>query len=286
MKAKILVLNDLHVGSATGLLPPDFMDTQGNPCLQNKAQKYLWECFTTALKEIQPQDIDHIVINGDILDGNPGKGATAGYDCTLDRIPDQMEAAIKVLEEVKNTFPKAGWDFVYGTPNHESPANVNIVVERLFGRMNTPRCQQTLKLKVGDAIIQFHHETSFASGFMRSNSLEREQIRGWLAEAENGWVNADCEIRSHCHYFAATVRSSHLAIVTPCWQMQNAYCTKNSPNKMIPVLGCVVLSVDDSLKKYGRCPVGFTEYTYSHPQPAIVNISEEVGNGTLTTNSL
>jgi hypothetical protein len=38
----ILVLGDVHVGSIYGLLPPDFVSSDGGEKPQNDGQKYLW----------------------------------------------------------------------------------------------------------------------------------------------------------------------------------------------------------------------------------------------------
>lgn len=113
----------------------------------------------------------------------------------------------------------------------------------------------------------------------KSGSLEKEIVNQWLAEASNDWDKVHCEVRAHCHYFCYTGRKDRLAIVCPAWQLQTDYTTKNSPNKNIPDIGCVVLTVDDSLLEYGTCPVSFQEYLYKHPSPAIVDISEGATDG-------
>jgi hypothetical protein len=41
----ILVIGDLHVGSIYGVLPPDFVSSDGAEKPQNAAQKYLWDCW-------------------------------------------------------------------------------------------------------------------------------------------------------------------------------------------------------------------------------------------------
>lgn len=280
MQKKILVLNDLHVGSSYGLLPPDFMDTMGNIHTQNTGQRYLWERFTATMKRIQPQKIDAVVLNGDILDGLQPK--SRGVPLTLHRLPDQREACIKVLEEVKNTFPNAEFFWISGTPYHELEDEVAQVAYKLIGSPQTIR--RTLKLKVGNAVIQFHHETSFTSAITKGGSLEKELINGWLSEAMNDWAIAHCEVRAHCHYFCYVGRKDRLAIVCPAWQLQTDYTTKSSPNKNVPDLGCVVLNVDDSLLEFGCCPVSFTQYLYKCPGPAIVDISE--GNNGDDTSAL
>jgi hypothetical protein len=271
MQKKILVLNDLHVGSSYGLLPPDFLDVEGNYHSQNVGQQFLWDIFTKTISRISPQKIGTIVINGDLIDGMQPKNKA--HNLTLHRPEDQREAAVKVLELVRNTFPTAEWHFVQGTPYHELPAEVEQAAFILLGKKYPIR--KTLKLRVGKAIVQFHHETSFTSALTKGGSLEKELINQYLAEGMNGWSAAHCEVRAHCHYFCFVGRKDRLAIVCPAWQLQTEYTTKSSPNKNIPDLGCVVLSVDDSLIDHGMCPVSFTEYLYRHPSPEVVDISEE-----------
>lgn len=276
MQRKILVLNDLHVGSSYGILPPNFMDAAGNVHTQNKGQKYLWERFTVTLNRVLPQKIDAIVINGDLLDGMQPK--SKGGPLTLHRIEDQREAAHKVLEEVRNAFPKAEWFFVEGTPYHEVGEQVQQVARNLLG-MAAKDVRRTLTLRVGKAILRFHHETSFSGGFTKAGSLEKELVTSWLSEAMQDWEKVHCEVRAHCHYFCYVGRKDRLAIIAPCWQLQTDFITKNSPTKNIPDIGCIVLSVDDAMLEFGTCPVSFTEYLYKHPGPDIVDISEEATDG-------
>jgi len=271
MQKKILVLNDLHVGSAYALLPPDFMDTEGNIHVQNVGQKFLWDIFTKTLVRLQPQKIDTIVINGDLLDGAPGKAPNKSQDSTLHRVEDQIEAAVKVLEEIKNRLPKAEWYFVRGTPNHEFPADVAHVASRLLGK--TYPIYNSLPLRTGKAVVNFSHEVSFTSALTKAAPLEREMIYQWLSEGMNGHKVIHCEVRAHCHYFAYVGRRDRLAIVCPCWQLQTPYMTRNSPKKNIPDLGCIVLSVDDSYVDYGMCPVSFTEYLYLPPETDFIDIA-------------
>ena len=285
MQKKILVLNDLHVGSAYGLFPPAFVDTEGNVHEYSKGQKWLWDTFIQALNRIQPQPIDVIVVNGDVMDGKPGKNPNQSQDCTLHRIEDQRECAVKVLEEVKSRFPKAAWYFVQGTPNHETAADVAQVAFMLLGEKTPVR--QTLSLQMGrpgrEVILQFHHETSFTSGPTKSGAIERDIVNGFLAVAMDGWKSAACVIRAHCHYFVAVMRKNKLGIVCPCWQLQTPFTRKSSPDKTIPDIGCVVLSVDDALVEFGTCPVGFQEYIYRHPQSEMVALDEEEPDGTPLT---
>lgn len=279
MQQKILVLNDMHAGSSYGLLPPEFMDAAGNVHSQNAGQKYLWERFAATLSKLSPQKIDAIVINGDLLDGLQPK--SKGIPLTLHRIEDQREAAYKILEEVRNTFPNAKWYFVEGTPYHEVGEQVAQVAHNLL--REPVQVRRTLTLRVGKAVLRFHHETAFTSGWTKAGSLEKEIITSWLSEAMQDWEKVHCEVRAHCHYFCYVGRKDRLAIVAPAWQLQTDYATKGSPTKNIPDIGCIVLNVDDAFIDFGMCPVSFQEYLYKHPSPTIVDVSEEANGEEIST---
>lgn len=271
MQTQILVLSDLHIGSAYGLLPPDYVDVLGNTHTQNEGQKYLWDCFGNMLGKVAPRPIKHIVVNGDLLDGRPDRGQGMGN--TLHRFEDQRGAALKVLQEVQKIFPSAKWFFISGTPNHELRSEVETVSGLLTGVKQ--EALRTLPLRVGKAFIRFHHEVSFSSGFLKAAALERELITSQLSNVGQGWEVADAEIRSHCHYFRYVGMKRQLGLVTPCWQLQTDYVVKGSPTRNIPDVGGVVLSVDDGLKEFGMCPVGFTEYLYRHPEQRGVYVDQE-----------
>ncbi len=273
MQKQIFVLADLHVGSASGLLPPDFMDTEGNVHSQNLGQQYLWDRFIDTLNRIQSRPISIIVLNGDLLDGSQKKADK--QPLTLHRLQDQREAAVKVLEEVRSRFPKVEWKFVSGTPYHELAEEMSQVSYYLLGAKQD--VQRTQHLRVGEAILTFHHELTFSSALLKGNTLERAIVDNLLASTEQGWPQADALIRSHCHYFRYLGRKNKLALVTPCWQLQTDYVTKRSPDANIPDLGAVVLTVDDSLKQDGICPVGFTEYLHKHPAPIVKDMTSAGG---------
>jgi hypothetical protein len=271
MQKQILVLSDLHVGSSYGLLPPEFLDTQGNIHQQNIGQAYLWECFQKMLNRVANRPISTVVINGDVLDGAQKK--SNGAPLTLHRLADQREAAVSVLQYVKDKFPTANWYFVTGTPYHEEASEVAQLAYVLTGEKTDVR--QTLTLKVGECIIRFHHEIAYSSGFAKGAGLEKEIIAGLLAAADHGWRDADCEIRSHCHYFRYLGRRNKLCIVSPCWQLRSDFMGRRSPVANVPDIGAVVLHVNDELKKHGVCPVGFSELLYRHPEPEVTELDDE-----------
>jgi hypothetical protein len=273
MKAGIFVASDMHVGSSEGLMPPNYTDLDGALRIQNPGQAYLWDNYLGILDNLAPRakEVDLIVINGDILDGKQRK--SDGIPLTLHRMEDQKRAAVLALEEIKSRFPSAKWHFVEGTPYHELPEEVRAVAKHFNAEV-----KQTLPLVVGEARIRFHHEVGFSSGVLKSGNLEREIINNLLSVAMHGWSDYHVEVRSHCHYFRYVGMKDHLALVTPCFQLQNAYGRKNSPTKNIPNLGALYLQIDDSRIKGGMCPASFEELLFPHPEPVAEIFVEETTN--------
>src|SRR5271170_4593952 len=134
-KATGLVLSDLHAGSAFGLLPPDFISAENNHIMPNSGQEYLYKHFDGLLKRLAPRQIDFIVVNGDIMDGEQRK--TNGDTLALHRLCDQREAAYKLLRPWQQAFPKADWHFVTGTRYHEVMPEVEQLTVMLFGEKKT-----------------------------------------------------------------------------------------------------------------------------------------------------
>src|SRR5579872_4596342 len=117
---KIAVVSDLQCGSLFGMLPPDFITSEGIPKLQNAGQKYLWECrldFRDRLKEFKP---DAIIANGDMNDGRQRK--QEGSELSLNLIADQIRASVDCLKVLKKAAPSAKWYFTRGTGYHTGTA--------------------------------------------------------------------------------------------------------------------------------------------------------------------
>src|SRR5437763_16751146 len=69
----ILVIGDVHVGSIYGLLPPDFVSSDGSEKPQNAGQEYLWRCWQDMKRRAAKFTIDSVVINGDLIEGKQPK---------------------------------------------------------------------------------------------------------------------------------------------------------------------------------------------------------------------
>lgn len=268
MRRKILVVNDIHVGSPSGLLHPNYIDIDGNGTLLNPRQNYLWDNYIRIL-DLLPTDIDEIVFLGDAIDGK--QRANQGEELTLHRTEDQRLAAIMTLQEVKLRLPNASWHFVMGTPYHELASEVRAIARNF----TTEIPEMTFRMWAGKARLLFHHEVAYSNATQKAASLEREITRGQLSVIQHGWSDYHAQIRAHVHYFTHVGRRGHLAVSCPCFQMMSPFALKSSPFATIPDLGMLILHVDDSLLDNGMCPVSVEEFLFYHPEPEASQIIDD-----------
>jgi hypothetical protein len=269
----ILVISDIHVGSSEGLCPPNFTNSLGNISELSPRQSFLWDNYIAILNGITEQNlpVDLIVANGDMIDGKQKKNEGAGL--TILSGEDQVNAAIFALREIQSRFPNVPWRFVEGTPYHEQPEQVRLIARHF----NAPIPKMTLRIAVGKANVQFHHEVGFSSSLIgaKAAALEKAIVENLIATTLQDWRDYHILVRSHVHYFRAVAMRNHICISTPCFQMQNRYGTKASPSRNIPDLGMLYLRVDDSLLDRGMTPVAYSELLFKYPEPEMDDIFDD-----------
>lgn len=266
---KIGVVSDLHCGSIFGMLPPNFVNSDGVPVLQNAGQKHLWACWNNTIDHFKKHKVDAIVVNGDVIDGK--QQAQRGNELNLPILFDQRDAAIQCLRPLSVIAPLY---FVQGTEYHGDRAgdaaeevgkSLNAVQYQGIGTGKYSR--EVLDLDVDGVIVNFAHGISVASGFYRATAVDREGIWSALAGKDGKLPKADCVIRSHCHFFVHVEHQSKHIAISPAWQLQTRYMRKNSVYRMLPDVGSLIVHIDPELKKEGYDPIWLEKRLY--PLPAI-----------------
>jgi len=190
-------------------------------------QQYLvrrkkWGWFYDSVKSIGR--IDVAVWNGDLIDGQGRKNAGKEM-ITTDRY-EQGEIALRVIKAVN---AKAN-HVVVGTGYHEGQ-------EEDWGSVIANKASSTfqdhLTLEVDGYHFDFKH---FIGGSNiphgRATALERDKVWNELGTERRGYPKADVLVRSHRHYFLATVDSYgphglRYALITPPLQGVTEYGTRN-----------------------------------------------------------
>jgi hypothetical protein len=276
---RLAVVSDLQVGSIFGMLPPDFLTSEGIPKLQNVGQRYLWDCwldFCERTREFKP---NAIIANGDMNDGRQRK--QEGSELSLNLISDQIRAAVECLQVLKKAAPNAKWYFTRGTPYHVSVCGE--AEEEIAKSMNAEKyssvgtgvyVREVLWLDVEGVIIEASHHIGVSQGFYRATQLDKEMQWSAMTAKDNtkGVPKADLLIRSHVHHFMALHHGSKQGVQCPCWQLQTNFMRKNSVYRLTPDIGGVHIEVDGEAKKRGKPPCRIWQELYPLPGVSVTQL--------------
>jgi len=269
---RLAVVSDLQCGSLFGMLPPDFLTSEGIPKLQNTGQRYLWDCWVDFSDRMAAFKPDAILCNGDMIDGRQRK--QEGTELSLNLVSDQINAAVACLNVLKKKRPGMKWFFTRGTAYHVGNAGQD--EEEIAKSMNAERypsvgtgvyVREILWLDIDGVIIEAAHHIGVSQGFYRLTQLDKEMQWSAMAAKDNtkGIPKADLLIRSHVHNFQHAEHASKQGVVTPCWQLQTPFMRKNSTYRMLPDIGGVLIEVDGEAKKRGHPPCHIMKELYQLP---------------------
>lgn len=276
MKLKrIGVVSDLHCGHIFGILPPDFVTSEGRTINLNAGQRYLWQCWQDAADRMYP--LDALVINGDAIDGAQQK--SQGVEFCLPMLEDQSEAAFRAIDflrretKAKKVYLLAGTEYHSGRAAREEEVIAQRLGATLYMGVGSGRyCREVLDLEVDGVILNFAHGISIASGLYRATPPDREAVWSALAGKAGKCAKAECVIRSHAHNFVHVEHQSKHSLITPCWQLQTRYMRKNSVYRMMPDIGYVIVEVDATARKTGDDPCHIIKRIYPLPEPKISHL--------------
>jgi len=275
----ILVVGDLHVGSIYGMLPPDFVSSDGAEKPQNDGQKYLWDCWQDMKTKAAKFSIDSVVVNGDLIEGKQAKQKAS--ELTLVAPNDQESAAVFVLRDLRNWLEKntrrtVPFFIVQGTEYHEGRGAEEL--ESIAGRIQGEtiksnfsgrHCKEVLDLDIGGTVLNFAHHLGGGSGFTRSGSLDAEALWCQVTSSKGQAIAADLIVRSHLHYYMHVEHVNRHAFLCPCWQLQTRFARHRSAYKLIPDIGALIFHINPEGKKHGIDPIAFTKLLYRLPTPKV-----------------
>lgn len=275
----ILVVGDLHVGSIYGMLPPDFVSSDGAEKPQNDGQRYLWDCWQDMKTKAAQFSIDSVVVNGDLIEGKQPKQRAS--ELTLVAPNDQESAAVFLMRDLrnwieKNTGRQVPFFFVQGTEYHEGRGaeELESIAARVQGanissNFSGRYCKEVLDLDMGGTVLNFAHHVGGGSGFTRSGSLDAEALWCQITSSKGQAVSADLIVRSHLHFFMHVEHTNRHAFLCPCWQLQTRFARHRSAYKLMPDIGALIFHVGSDAKKQGADPIAFTKLLYRLPAPRV-----------------
>jgi len=248
----LVVVSDLHAGSAVGLCPPGFRLDDGNRVTLSDPQRAIWAQWRLFWDEFVPRATGGspyaVVVNGDVTEGRHhdqtqlfGGGET-----------DHVHCAVELLRPIRE---RVGRNFfmVRGTEAHSGPASCldEFVADALGANPGDGHTAShwELWLDFGPYLVHCaHHVGTTSATAYEHSALSREIVANLVESAQWDERRADVIVRSHRHrYAAAEIPSGSgaaMILVTPAWQLKTAYIYKKVSMRR-PQIGGLVIGYDE-----------------------------------------
>lgn len=200
---KILVIGDLHCGHLLGLTnPKNFKGGfELNPLMED-----LWNWFFDSL----PKDIDAVIWNGDLIDGE-GRHETA-FHLTTD-----VDVQIEMVEEIIDKVGAKRNIFTFGTPYHTGKyMDYERQIAKNFGGdiRAIQYCEfNGVKFNVAHTIGKTN--TPVGGDIMRKKMQIWDVIESYM----EGEENADYIVRNHIHEYGFVGNDLGIVITSPAMQI-------------------------------------------------------------------
>jgi hypothetical protein len=255
-KNRIVIFNDLHVGSVVGLWTEGQPLEGGGLYVPNKFQRWLMECWWRLVDEVErirPKPL--VVLDGDAIQGvNMRDGQLVTPNKSI-----QVAAAFGLLEPVVRAARK--FYMIRGTEWHEGKAaeDVEILAERLGAVPNPATGQYTwweLYLDLGQPddpkeeppVVHIAHHVGASSVPWYEATVPLRDVLMFLAELWRFFgkaaPNVKVAVRAHRHrYIHVDLPPNLHAVVTPGFQLKTAFSYKRAA-AMLPIIGYVILEYD------------------------------------------
>jgi hypothetical protein len=220
MPRLLAVVSDLHCGSVTGLLPPDFTTVEGNTIGLSEVQRFLWASWLDATQRWLPgvlgSDPWNLIVNGDVIEGvHHGTKQVISPDTK-----DHTAAAIAVLrplvEKARRTY------MIRGTECHTGNAEVTVgeALATAINRETGKPFWDRLTLDIcGVRCVFRHHIGTSVRSYTSDTQLGIARSEEIVEAVKNGEPHPRVIGCAHRHKWGRAEDDESLCVVSPPWQM-------------------------------------------------------------------
>lgn len=249
---KILLLSDLHVGSAYGLWPEgmeeeDPQNGDIKPIPPTNVNKKIGAHWNLMLDKIRASPPQVVLFNGDLIEGP--QDFERGKGLLTRNIDLQEEACWKFIQSVRDAAPKAVFYFTAGTGYHQR-SDGHSVDRHIARHFNSEFGNELVIEECGIRIFARHVISSSSSTWQyMATAPGREHLLLYVnkgkegEEGEEKYGPIDVAVFSHRHQFVVVGFPSGIALVTPCWQSKTPFASVKKGLMGVPDIGWVILEI-------------------------------------------
>lgn len=254
----IAFLGDTHCGSHFGLWPEEDLP----PSAKWSGVRYLNECFDHLLAA-WPEQLDLLVLMGDLIDGNQRKAEATGLFTAS--LGEQVDGAIRVLAPIAKRAKKI--IRVTGTEYHEG---YHRALEKLDLSLGVRMAAQVIDVDLSGQILNIAHHPSGGSALYLGTKTDRESLWSMIAEVARKVPPARWIVRAHLHEYHRQEGQHRSVVLTPGFKLQDHYAKKGNYFRWQPSLGgLLMLRAEDYPGGYNFKPT-----LYDPPMPAVHQLAE------------
>lgn len=235
----ILVISDLHVGSAFAIFPKNYKTRHQNLISLNPLQNELCDSWEKMREDIG-NDYDYVFLLGDLIDGLNTKGA--GRERVVNNLNEQMDAALKLLRPLCNRKEVVG---ITSSPYHTS-ADYEVdreICKRLHGHFLGTIAN--IRVRNTNKVINIGHGSG-GSPIYSGTKASKDILLALSSERLAKTPDVDIICRAHHHsYLHLEMLGKHM-IWNPCWEgpRLNTYSMANY-HRWQPDMGVTMIEISE-----------------------------------------
>lgn len=212
---RVLVVNDLHVGSDVSIMPKNVNLGNGIRIKANGIQKHLYTQWQNMCNKVEP---DVCICNGDLCDGNNPADKGRGLWTADPELQSDVAAELLSMIDADAYHITTGSDYHTGVRNGYNCDKMT--ADKLGGTFD----DETI-LNYSGVRMHVRHETGYTKvPYTRSNPLNQDMVNTVLNNEEYGEI--DIFLRAHTHYAHAVMWKYKLGIINGCWKYKDSFIRK------------------------------------------------------------
>jgi predicted phosphodiesterase len=244
---RILLLSDLHVGSAYGMWPAGMVeeddqhnmitDLPQNPI--NLAIGAHWDNKMLPVIRKRPPDV--VLWNGDVIEGP--QDSEGGRGLITRSVDLQCDGTIKIIQTVRDAAPEAVFYFTAGTKYHQK-GNGESADKSIAKHFKSDFGNELVVEECGIRMFCRHMISSSSSTWQyEATAPARDHLLLYLNKSEDKYGPIDIAVFSHRHRMVGVQYSSGYALITPGWQSKTPYASRVKGLASVPEIGWVMLEI-------------------------------------------
>lgn len=246
MRRKILVINDIHVGSIHAICSKKPL-AQGKIYRPNKSQIRLLSGWKQCIKKVGIAP-DVIIVNGEPTDGNNKKGYSK--ELWSQSLVDQVRD-FKILFDMLPRDDKTKVYMTRGSAYHvdiEGTPIEEFVGDYIDAEMyKGHKANYHVQLRINGALLSFAHETGYSKNYpARGNKLAAEwTTHAASVDSKNRW---NLSVRAHIHQINERgFGPKWKGITCPCWKYNRGeYFEIHGPSTTPVDIGMTLITIEDN----------------------------------------